>query len=209
MESKDIPRWLEWAREIQALAQTGKHYAENEYQVERYQRLLQISAEIIEQHSELDDEELVRIFTRQVGYATPRVDVRGVVFQNGELLMVRERMDNGWTMPGGWADVGDFPSEAVEREVFEESGYRVKVQRMVGIYDANRFGTLEVFHAYKIVFLCNIIGGEARTSNETTEVAFFSLNEIPEPLSAERTPLRVISHAFAAYGDEHWQVVFD
>jgi len=120
------PRWLEWAREIQALSQTGYHYSENEYQRERYERLSAIAAEIIAEHTQLPQDELTTTFRAQTGYATPRVDVRGAVFRDGKLLLVRERMDGGWTMPGGWADVGDVPSEAAEREVREEAGFRVK-----------------------------------------------------------------------------------
>ena len=119
MGNQESPRWLVWAREIQALSQTGLHYAENDYQQERNQRLLEIAAEIFSEHSEINYPALVCLFREQSGYATPRIDVRGAVFRDGELLLVRERMDGGWTMPGGWADVGDVPSEAVEREVWE------------------------------------------------------------------------------------------
>jgi len=203
------PRWLEWAREIQALAQTGTHYAENEYQRERYHRLTEIAAEITSEFSGLEFEPLVGAFDRQIGYATPRVDVRGAVFRDGRLLLVRERQDGGWTMPGGWADVGDVPSQAVEREVWEESGLKVKVCRVIGVYDCNRVGPLDVFHAYKVVFLCDILDGQPRPSPETSEVAFFGLNEIPEVLSGERTRPRHIVDAFAALANLNQPTVFD
>jgi len=203
------PRWLEWAREIQALAQTGTHYAENEYQRERYHRLTEIAAEITSEFSGLEFEPLVGAFDRQIGYATPRVDVRGAVFRDGRLLLVRERQDGGWTMPGGWADVGDVPSQAVEREVLEESGLKVKVYRVIGVYDCNRVGPLDVFHAYKVAFLCDILDGQPRPSPETSEVAFFGLNEIPEVLSGERTRPRHIVDAFAALANLNQPTVFD
>ena len=193
-----LPKWLEWAREIQALSQTGLHFAENHYQRERFSRLFEIAADIISVHSDLDQAELVEIFNDQIGYATPRIDVRGAVFQKGKLLLVCERADGGWTMPGGWADVGDLPSTAVEREVLEEAGFEVSAQRVIGVYDANRTGPLEVFHAFKIVFLCDILGGEPRTSNETSQVGFFSRDDIPEFLSGERTRQRHIEDAFIA-----------
>ncbi|MEE9188400.1 MAG: NUDIX hydrolase N-terminal domain-containing protein [Anaerolineales bacterium] len=193
-----LPKWLEWAREIQALSQTGLHFAENHYQRERFSRLFEIAADIISVHSDLDQAELVEIFNDQIGYATPRIDVRGAVFQSGKLLLVCERADGGWTMPGGWADVGDVPSTAVEREVLEEAGFEVSAQRVIGVYDANRTGPLEVFHAFKIVFLCDILGGEPRTSNETSQVGFFSRDDIPEFLSGERTRQRHIDDAFIA-----------
>jgi ADP-ribose pyrophosphatase YjhB (NUDIX family) len=137
------------------------------------------------------------------------MDVRGAVFRDGKLLLVREKMDGGWTMPGGWADVGDAPAAGAEREVWEESGFRVKARKVIGVYDANRMPPLELYHAVKLVFLCDIIGGEAQISNETTEVAFFAENEIPLPLSGERTRPRHIEHAFSALRDDYWQVHFD
>jgi ADP-ribose pyrophosphatase YjhB (NUDIX family) len=202
------PRWLAWAREIQALSQTGLHYAENNYQKQRYLRLLEISAQMVGENTDMAGEELVSIFARQTGYATPRIDVRGAVFQAGKLLLVRERVDGGWTMPGGWADVGDSPSEAVEREVYEESGFKVKARRIIGIYDANRTGPLEVFHAFKIVFLCEIISGEPRSSDETSEVKFFHKRDLPESLSGERTRPRHLLDAFKALSGE-LPTVFD
>lgn len=203
-----MPRWLDWAREIQAISQTGMHFAENIYQRQRYQRLMEIAAEIIAEHSNLDQSGLVDLFNAQIGYATPRIDVRGAVFLNGKLLLVREKLDNAWTMPGGWADVGDIPSSAVEREVLEESGFEVKARKIIGIYDANRTGQLEVFHAFKIVFLCDILRGEARPSEETSEVAFFIQDDIPKLLSGERTRPRHIRDAFAA-AEKDLPTIFD
>ena len=203
------PRWLEWAREIQALAQTSTYYAENEYQRQRYHRLMEIAAEIISEHSNLEYLPVLEAFTMPIGYTTPRVDVRGAVFQQERLLLVRERMDGGWTLPGGWADVGDVPSQAAEREVWEEAGYRVKALKVVGVYDANRFGPLELYHAYKIVFLCDLISGEAKPSLETSDVAFFGREELPDLLSGERTKLRHIYDAFACLGDPNCHTVFD
>jgi ADP-ribose pyrophosphatase YjhB (NUDIX family) len=209
MAELEPPRWLEWAREIQALSQTGLHYSEDDYQRQRYTRLSEIAAEIIFQHSNLEFAPLMDIFNAQIGYATPRVDVRGAVFQDGKLLLVRERQDNGWTMPGGWADVGDVPSQAAEREVWEEAGFHVRARKVVGVYDANRVGPLELFHAFKIVFLCDLISGAARPSEETSEVAFFGPEEMPEPLSGERTRPRHILDAFAMFKDEDVPTVFD
>jgi len=196
------PKWLEWAREIQAISQTGLHYAENNYQLERYTRLLEIAAEIVSSYTDITDSELINIYTHQIGYATPRIDVRGAVFKAGNLLLVRERLDDGWTMPGGWVDVGDTPSGAVEREVYEESGFKVKARKIIGVYDANRTGPLEVFHAFKIVFLCDILSGEPRTSDETSEVRFFGATHLPNILSGERTKPRHIEDAFTAIATE-------
>lgn len=209
MVDQIVPRWLEWAREIQALSQTGNHYAENEYQRERYHRLTEIAVEIINENAGLDHATLIGLFQAQKGYATPKVDVRGAVFSEGKLLLVRERQDNGWTMPGGWADVGDVPSQAAEREVMEEAGFRVKARKLVGVYDANRVGPLEIFHAFKLVFLCDLIDGVATPSNETSEVVFFGKEEIPAVLSGERTRPRHIEDAFNALENPTIATVFD
>lgn len=197
-----IPDWLTWAREIQAISQTGLHYAENEYQVQRNKRLAEIAAEIFSSYTDIDGQSLNNLFIQQTGYATPRIDVRGAVFRAEELLMVKERLDGRWTMPGGWADVGDTPSGAIEREVQEESGFEVKARKIIGVYDANRTGPLEVFHAFKIVFLCDILSGEARTSDETSDVSFFSRDKVPELLSGERTRPNHITDAFNAMSNE-------
>jgi ADP-ribose pyrophosphatase YjhB (NUDIX family) len=204
-----FPRWLEWAREIQALAQIGNHYATNDWQQERYHRLMEIAAEIVSEHTGLDAPALMEIYLAQAGYATPKVDVRAAAFRDGKLLLVRERSDGGWTLPGGWADVGDAPAESAEREAWEEAGFRVKAHRLVGVYDGNRFKPLELNHAYKLVFLCEVTSGEATPSNETSEVAFFAEDEIPSPISANRTPLRLIQDAFAAFSNPDKPGVFD
>jgi ADP-ribose pyrophosphatase YjhB (NUDIX family) len=203
------PRWLEWAREIQALAQTGYHYSENDYQRQRNERLIEIAAEIVDEHSNLEYSPVTNTFKAQIGYSTPRVDVRGAVFQGDRLLMVRERADGGWTLPGGWADVGDVPSHAAEREVFEEAGFRVIARKVIGVYDANRLGSLELFHAFKIIFLCDLLSGEARPSDETTEVSFFGMDELPSILSGERTKYRHIFDAFVCHQDPNCPTMFD
>ncbi len=208
-DQNTTPRWLEWAREIQALAQTGGHYAVNDYDRQRYHRLMEIATEIIGEQSNLPKEMLADIFQAQAGYATPKVDVRAAIFRESKLLLVKERMDGGWTMPGGWADVGDTPAESAEREAWEEAGFQVKVYRLIGVYDANRFNPMELMHAYKLLFLCEILGGEATPSSETSEVAFYAENEIPTPLSAQRTPARLIRDAFNALKDPNLTAVFD
>jgi ADP-ribose pyrophosphatase YjhB (NUDIX family) len=204
-----VPQWLEWAREIQAIAQTGSHYAENIYQLQRYQRLMEIAAEIVDNYSESNSSEIRLAFNTPEGYATPKVDVRGAVFIHNQLLLVREKADGDWTLPGGWADVGESPAQAAEREVWEETGFRVEAKKVIGIYDANRLGKLEFFHAYKIVFLCDLISGNPTPSDETTEVAFFSKDEIPGNLSGERTKPRHLQDVFTNLDDPNHPTLFD
>jgi len=209
MTRSEPPRLLQWAREIQALAQTGYEYAGDEFQKDRCRRLMEIAAEMVSENSDLKFISIAEAFKEQLGYATPKVDVRAAVFDQGKLLLVREVEDGGWTMPGGWADVGDVPSEAAEREAWEETGFRVKARKVIGVYDANRIAPLQLFHAFKVVFLCDLLGGEARPSRETSEVGFFSREEIPPQLSGERTRTRHIEDAFAALQDPSIPAVFD
>jgi ADP-ribose pyrophosphatase YjhB (NUDIX family) len=202
------PRWLEWAREIQALSQTGLTYNDDDYNVQRYQRLMEIAAEIVQSHTGLPKDPLVENFLAQPGYATPKVDVRGAVIRGGKILLVQERVDGCWCMPGGWADVGEIPSKMVEREVWEESGFEVKTRKVIGVYDANRINPLEFYHAYKIVFLCEIIGGQARPSNETLSVDFFSFDDLP-PLSRERTNEHHLAEVLAHLQNDSRPAAFD
>ncbi len=204
------PKWLDWAREIQALAQTGLTYSRLEYDILRYHRLEEIAAEIVAAHSTLPQEPIVENFRLQPGYATPKIDVRGAVIRDGKILLVQERSDGGWTMPGGWGDVGEAPSAMVGREVWEESGFEVRVEKLIAVYDANRVpGTrMEFYHAYKLIFLCAITGGEARPSNETSAVDFFGLDHLP-PLSNYRTSRQMLEEVFAHFANPARSAAFD
>ncbi len=180
-------KWLEVAREIQQLAQTGSAFAVTDYEKNRYKRLTEITAEIIEHHTILEKESVNKVLMEHPGYATPKIDVRAAVIKDDKILLVQESTDNCWAMPGGWADVGDIPSEVAIRECKEESGYDVKPIKVIGVFDANRVGgRLEFFHAFKIIFLCELIGGKAAISDETLDVGFFNLSEYPQ-LSLNRT----------------------
>lgn len=209
MVKNQIPKWLSWGREIQALAQTGLAYAENDFDQQRYQRLKEISAEIISQHTKISISELIQNFNAQKGYATPKVDVCGAVFKDNQLLMVKEKSDGTWAMPGGWADVGDLPSGGAEREILEETGIIAKAIRVIGVYDANRFGDLSLHHAYKVLFLCEYLEGEPMVSKETVAVRYFHRSEIPEKLLGSRTSVKQIEDAFAIWADQSIPTIFD
>ena len=209
MTDSKLPPWLRWAREIQSLSQTGLAYSGSDYEVQRYGRLMEIAAEIVQSHTGLKKGPLLQNFLAQPGYATVKVDVRGAVIRNEKVLLVQERSDQRWCMPGGWADVGELPSEMVVREVWEESGFNVVPQKIVGVYDANRNGIpLEFYHAYKVIFLCQIAGGEARPSKETSAVDFFPFNNLP-PLSPNRTDERHLAEVFAHLRNHNRPAAFD
>jgi ADP-ribose pyrophosphatase YjhB (NUDIX family) len=210
MEENESPKWLKWAREIQQLSQTGLAFAVTDYEKQRYKKLMEITAEMVEHHTELKSEEVVKVLMAQPGYATPKIDVRAAVIDDEEkILLVKEVMDKKWAMPGGWADVGDIPSEVAVRESKEESGYDVKPKKVIGVFDANRGGRLmEFFHAFKIIFLCDLVGGEAAISDETEDVAFFSFDDLP-PLSQNRTNMKHINEIKDHLKDDKRPAFFD
>lgn len=190
------PQWLLWARRIQAIAQNGLTYTEGVFDRERYTQLRALALEILAAHSDLPAEELHTIYTREVGYATPKVDVRGAVFRDGKVLLVRERADGLWTLPGGWVDVDDMPSEAVEREIHEESGYRARAVKLAAVWDRNLHGhPPHAFHIYKLVFICELVDGAPAHSIETDAVDWFAPDTLP-PLSLTRIMPAQIARLF-------------
>jgi ADP-ribose pyrophosphatase YjhB (NUDIX family) len=202
------PQWLNWAREIFSLSQSGLTYSVNQYDIERFKRLQEITAEIIESQAEISKESVLDSFSMQAGYITPKVDVRGAVVRDGKILLIQERADGMWAMPGGWADLGNSPASVAEREVWEESGFRVKAEKVVAVIDANRIEPMEFYHAYKIIFLCRLLEGEPRTSYETLAVDFFDPEHLP-PLSSYRTNEAMIKEVFAHIQDSNRPAAFD
>ena len=202
------PKWIEWAREIFSMSQAGLAYSQNEFDIERYKRLQEITAEMIESQSGLSKESVLESFSMQAGYATPKIDVRGAVVRDNKILLIQERMDGRWAMPGGWADLGNAPASVAEREVWEESGYHVKAEKVVAVIDANRIEPMEFYHAFKIIFLCTLIGGEPQVSHETMAVDFFDLNDLP-PLSLYRTDENMLREVFAHIQDPNRRTAFD
>ncbi len=207
MESS-VPNWLAWAREIQAIAQIGLTYSKNEFDIQRYRRLSEIAAGMVADRTGLASGSLLESFQRQEGYATPKIDVRAAVIREGKILLVQEKVDERWSMPGGWADVGELPAAMVAREAWEESGFTVRVDRLAGIFDANHVEPLGFYHAYKLIFLCTVVAGEARPSNETLAVDFFDLEHLP-PLSEMRTNRRMLMEAFAQQADPNRPAFFE
>jgi len=193
---------LEHFRNLQALARTGLHFCKDEYDRQRYEAIERIASELLAAGAGTDPAELRAEWSREGGYVTPKVEVRGAVFRpaDGKVLLVRETMDGLWTLPGGWADVNDSPSGAVGREIEQESGFRVRVVKLAALYDRNAHGhTPSLHHSWKAFFLCQIEGGEARGSYETDGVDFFDPDDLP-PMSLGRcTPSQVLRMR------QHWQ----
>lgn len=204
-----IPDWLDWAQRIQAIAQTGLTFSRDMYDIERYEQLREIAAEMMAAHSGGEPALIRDLFAGQAGYATPKVDVRGAVFRDDAILLVRERSDGDWTLPGGWADVGDSPSKAVVREIAEESGYITRAVKLLAVYDRNKHGHPPIAdHAYKLFFLCELIGGAPATTAETDGADFFREGELPE-LSLTRTVPSQIARLFEHHRHPDWPADFD
>jgi ADP-ribose pyrophosphatase YjhB (NUDIX family) len=177
---------LDLARRLLALSQTGLHFTEGEFDRERYHDVAKIAAELIAAQSHAAPEQILATWQLEAGYATPKIDVRGACFRGGRVLLVRERGDGCWTLPGGWADVHDSPAQAIEREVVQESGFSARVTKLAAVYDRNKHDHPPyLFHVWKLFFLCDITGGSARHSLETDGVDWFALDALP-PLSTPR-----------------------
>ena len=205
------PLWLGWAQRLQSIAQTGLTYAKDPFDQQRYEATREIAAEIIAHSAGLKDTSpVLDFFKGDVGYATPKVDVRAAVFDpQDRLLLVREREDGCWTLPGGWADIGSSPGVNVVREVKEESGYDVEIVKLAALYDRALHGHPPIpSYCYKLFFLCRLTGGAPVHSNETDGVGFFGENEIP-PLSLTRVVPAQIRHMFEHYRHPEWPTSID
>jgi ADP-ribose pyrophosphatase YjhB (NUDIX family) len=205
------PQWLRWARELQAIAQVGQTFAgDSHFDRERYHRVQQIAAEMTAAGTGLDIASVAAFYDAEHGYATPKVDVRGVVFDADRLLLVREASDGLWTLPGGWADVNEAPGPATVREIREESGFETRPVKLLAILDRSLHPHEPPFpyHVYKLFIRCDLLGGTAASSAETTAAAFFGEDELP-PLSLSRVTETQIRRMFAHHRHPDWPADFD
>lgn len=201
--------WLEVAKTIQSIAQSGLTYCNNKYDIERYEQLRDLSVKIMSKYSECDMEIVRNLFANENGYQTPKIDIRAVVLRDNKILMVKEELDGCWSLPGGWADIGYTPSEVAVKEVSEESGFLVRPIRLLGILDKKCHPhPPSPYHVYKVFILCEIIDGELSTGLETTDVDFFSIDNLPE-LSVERNTKSQIIEMFKLVNDSEKSVLLD
>lgn len=205
-----VPQWLAWGRRLQAIAQSGLAYCRDPFDIERYNQIRDVAAEMMTTGAQLPaDAPIANLFAEQAGYATPKVDVRVAAFHTGKILLVRELSDNCWTLPGGWADVGEAPSVAASREAREESGYEVHITKVAAVYDRDLQGHPPfAFHSYKIFFVGEVIGGTAQSSHETADAQFFADHQLP-PLSLSRITSRQIGHMFEHFRNPALPTSFD
>lgn len=202
-------QWIVWARELQSIAQSGLTYCKNDYDLDRYKEIEKLSREIIEKHTEVSHEIIKEYYRKEVGYLTPKVDVRGGVIVDNKILLVREKIDGCWALPGGWADVNRSPQENVVKEAFEEAGVLVKPTRLVALLDRSKWVEDACpYTIYKIFMLCDLLEGGFKKNTETTESGFFSMDKLP-PLSLGRTTKEQLSLFFKAHQNPGFHPVYD
>jgi len=200
---------LDHARRLLGLAQNGLHFTPLEYDKERYREIIEIATHLLAAESDLSRAKLQQTWFVEDGYATPKIDVRGAIFRDERVLLVRETMDGKWTLPGGWADVNDSPSSAVEKEIEQESGFTARAVKLAALYDRNKHEHPPyLYHAWKAFFLCDILSGEPRLSNETDGVEFFALDALPE-LSTGRSTAAQIRRMYEHHLHRDWATEFD
>ena len=198
---------LDYLIRVQAMAKTGLTYAKDAYDIERYEELRERTDELLEAHSNLDLEELNLHFEKLDPYPTPKVDVRGVILREGKVLLIKEKSDQKWAMPGGWADVGISPSENVVKEVWEESGLEVKVERLLAVWDKMKHDhPADLNHVYKLNFLCRVTGGELKAGHEVLEAGFFDPENLPELSLMRNTETQIKELCLLA---ENGETLFD
>jgi ADP-ribose pyrophosphatase YjhB (NUDIX family) len=204
------PLWLNWARRLQAIAATGLEFARDPYDTARYTEVRALASELAARHGTADAGNLAPLLTDGVGYPTPKIEVRGALFADGRVLLVRERDDRSWALPGGWADVGEPPSRAVEREMIEESGWRVRAAKLVAVHDRDRHNFPPHIHSiWKLLFLCEALDAEpGPIGHEVDAVGFFAADALPR-LSTRRTSGDQIATAFTHHADPMAPTEFD
>lgn len=207
------PQWLHWVKRLESIASIGMAYCENEFDQHRYEEIAEIAEEMAAYESGADQALIHNLFKYEKGYPTPKIDARAFILKDGAVLLVQEKADGDrWTLPGGWIDIGEPPSLAIEREVREEAGFEVKAKRLLALYDRDqpRHGhPAHEFQIYKLYFLCDLTGGEARTSVETSGVGFFKHEDIPENLSTARTVRSQLDRLFELAADPSLPTDFD
>ena len=201
--------WLDWAKQLQSIAQAGLTYSKDVYGVERFEQIREISIEMMSTYTEMDTPIIRELFANETGYATPKVDIRAVVFKDNRILLVKENTDGRWALPGGWADIGLTPREVAVKEVKEESGFEVKPVKLLGVLDKKCHPhPPSPYHVYKLFIQCEIIGGKPTEGIETSAIDFFPEDELPA-LSIARNTRSQIEMAFRSLKNPEEPVQWD
>lgn len=201
-------KWLQWAVELQSLSQAGLYYGKDRFDLERYERIREIAAEMISYKTEIPTEKVRDLFCSEVGYQTPKLDTRAAIFQDEKILLVQE--NNGtWSLPGGWVDVDCSVMENTVKEVREEAGLDVSPDLLIAVQDREKHNLpVYAYKVCKIFVLCTVMGGSFQENSETKGSGYFSLDELPR-LAEEKNTREQISMCFEAYHAKAWKTQFD
>jgi ADP-ribose pyrophosphatase YjhB (NUDIX family) len=202
-------KWLEWASKLQSIAQAGLTYSKERYDLDRYEQIRALSVEIMHEYTGIPHTRIRELFAGETGYQTPKVDIRSAVIKDDKILLVKEKIDGTWSLPGGWADVNTTVSESAVRECLEEAGAVVTPKRIIAIQLANKHNNpLFLYTIYKIFIECELIENNFKENTETLEAGFFALNHLPE-LSTERNTLDQVIMCVESKKHKIFETVFD
>jgi ADP-ribose pyrophosphatase YjhB (NUDIX family) len=202
-------KWLQWASQLQSIAQAGLTFSNDRYDLDRYEKIRNITIEILHEYTDIDHNKIRDLFASETGYQTPKVDIRASVFNNDKILMVREKVDGAWSLPGGWADVNTSVGESAVRECLEEAGAHVKPKRIIAIHLANKHNNpLFPYTIYKVFVECELIENKFTDNTETLEAGFFQFDSLPT-LSMERNTRSQIEMCFEAKKHKVFETIFD
>ena len=208
LEKGNMDKWMNWAFELQALAQEGLYYGNGPFDIQRYERIREIAAAMISDHTDLPVRKVRDLFCSDVGYVTPKLDSRGAIFKDHKILLVQEK--NGeWSMPGGWVDPDTSIEENTMKEVWEEAGLRVTADRLVALLDLDKHNAK--YHPFKVIkafVLCSVAGGHFTENTETVDSRYFGMDELPA-LSPDKNTREQVLMCYEAWKAEHWETVFD
>ena len=205
---KKEQKWLDWAVELQSLAQSALYYCKDKFDIERFERIREISAEMLSEVSGLPIEKVKEIFCNEVGFQTPKLDCRAAIFKEDKILLVQEN-NKTWSLPGGWVDVDQSVKQNTIKEVKEEAGLDVTADRVIAVQDREKHNLpIYAYKVCKIFVQCSVIGGAFQENIETIQSRYFSLEELP-PLAKEKNTKEQIEMCFQAYHSKHWETMFD
>lgn len=205
---KKNEKWLEWAVELQSLAQAGLYYGKDIFDKERYERIRDIASEMVAYKTDISSDKVKDLFCCETGYQTPKLDSRAAIFKGDKILLVQEK--NGrWSLPGGWVDVNISVKENVIKEVKEEAGLDVTADMVIAVQDREKHNLpVYAYKVSKIFVLCSVIGGEFEENSETVQSDYFGIDELPE-LSLEKNNEEQIKMCFDAYYSDNWKTYLD
>ncbi len=202
-------KWLSWAKRLQSIAQAGIEYSKDKYDIERFEEIRDLSCEILKEYTNIPKDKVMDLFCNETGYQTPKVDVRSAIFKDNKILLVKESIDNKWSLPGGWAEVDLSIKENAIKESMEEAGVNVKPQRLLAVLDKSKYSVKPYpYGVYKIFVLCDLINGSFEENIETEESGFFDIENLPE-LSTGRNTKEQIEMCFEGKNNINFVTIFD